>query len=58
MSIVSLLVGQCGIQVGSEFFKTIYDDIFAESPACRGPSYTFFANESMDTFFSRGDEGL
>ncbi|KAM7541291.1 hypothetical protein Aperf_G00000026681 [Anoplocephala perfoliata] len=57
MSIVSLLVGQCGIQVGSEFFKTIYNDNFPELPASSAPSNIFFINDSMETFFTVGDEG-
>lgn len=57
MSIVSLLIGQCGNQVGSEFFKTIYDDNFNNCPAYSASSNTSYINESLGTFFNLPDSG-
>ncbi|EUB58434.1 Tubulin delta chain [Echinococcus granulosus] len=58
MSIVSLLIGQCGNQVGLEFFKTIYNDNY---DGCNGQAIRWndeFANESMETFFNVKGEGV
>ncbi|KAM3178474.1 hypothetical protein ACTXT7_002494 [Hymenolepis weldensis] len=55
MSIVSLLIGQCGNQVGSEFFKTIYDDNFNNCPVYSASSNTPYINESLETFFNLSD---
>ncbi|VDN99137.1 unnamed protein product [Rodentolepis nana] len=55
MPIVFLLIGQCGNQVGSEFFKTIYNDNFNDLPVHNASSNTSYVNESMETFFNLCD---
>lgn len=58
MSIVSLLVGQCGNQVGSEFFKIVFNDNYDDCNGRVSRSKDEFVNESMETFFSVKGEGI
>ncbi|KAL5112094.1 Tubulin delta chain [Taenia crassiceps] len=58
MSIVSLLIGQCGNQVGSEFFKIIFNDNYDGRNNRVVPLNDEFVNESMETFFSCNSEGV
>ena len=52
MSIISLLVGQCGNQVGLEFFKTIYSDCSNHWVERNIPFNDDFTLESVETFFN------
>ncbi len=55
MSIVSLQVGQCGNQVGAEFFKTIFADNNEQQSTTH--KYTEYCQESMETFFNVDKDG-
>ena len=57
MSIISLLVGQCGNQVGSEFFETIFDDNYGDSTGQINSVNEDFIAESTETFFNTRDGG-
>lgn len=57
MAVISLLVGQCGNQVGFEFFKTIYDDNFYALSKLNSSATTSYSNESLNTFFNLRDNG-
>ena len=53
MSIVTVQLGQCGNQIGSQLFSTIFED--ACSSERRGP--TAYSNTSLARFFSERERG-
>ncbi|VDN09286.1 unnamed protein product [Dibothriocephalus latus] len=56
MSIVSLQIGQCGNQVGGEFFRTVMSDI-RSVPYSKSRLETEYSETSSETFFNRRDKG-
>uniref|UniRef100_A0A0B6ZP25 Tubulin delta chain n=1 Tax=Arion vulgaris TaxID=1028688 RepID=A0A0B6ZP25_9EUPU len=53
MSIITLQLGQCGNQVGGQFFSTIVDDIFAKSTGVGSTENKDYVDCSLDTFFTQ-----
>ncbi|XP_062872504.1 tubulin delta chain [Trichomycterus rosablanca] len=51
MSVVTVQLGQCGNQIGTELFSTLYED----SAAARAKSYQHCSHES---FFSQSSDGV
>ncbi|VDL98341.1 unnamed protein product [Schistocephalus solidus] len=56
MSVVSLQIGQCGNQVGGEFFKAITSDI-QSFPALKSRLEAEYFETSSDTFFNALEQG-
>ena len=49
MSILTVQIGQCGNQIGSQFFSTVASDL--QSPANNG-HFRNYEDECVDRFFS------
>ncbi|VDD80199.1 unnamed protein product [Mesocestoides corti] len=56
MSVVCLHVGQCGNQVGTELFRTIYNDSCDVHVMQKSQTRSDFVFESLETFFYKHDE--
>ena len=59
MSVVTIQLGQCGNQIGTQFFKTVYNDAIASLKPRGQPSppinTTAYHDASMEKFFSISD---
>ena len=52
MSVVTFQLGQCGNQIGSQFFRTIYNDATASLKPTVKSNSTFYHDASVEKFFS------
>ncbi|BFZ04446.1 hypothetical protein BsWGS_07485 [Bradybaena similaris] len=57
MSVITLQLGQCGNQVGAQFFSTIIDDIFAKPTGVGIKDNTDYVDSSTETFFTKSELG-
>lgn len=57
MSVITLQLGQCGNQVGAQFFSTIIDDIFAKPTGVGIKDNTDYIDSSTETFFTKSELG-
>lgn len=56
MSVVTIQLGQCGNQIGSQFFKTVYNDATASLKSGGKPSNpSSYHDASVEKFFSISD---
>jgi len=54
MSVVTVQIGQCGNQIGSQFFSTVASDL-KSSPNAR--LFSDYEDECVDRFFSVDERG-
>jgi len=54
MSIVTVQLGQCGNQIGSQFFNTVANDLQSSQ---NSRLFIDYEEECVDRFFSLGDNG-
>lgn len=54
MSVITLSIGQCGIQVAQDLFTTLYDDINTKPP----PSSKDYTNDATKRWFTISKRGL
>ncbi|CAG5117711.1 unnamed protein product [Candidula unifasciata] len=57
MSVITLQLGQCGNQVGGQFFSTIIDDIFAKPTGVGSKEDADYVKTSTETFFTTSEHG-
>ncbi|KAK3723858.1 hypothetical protein RRG08_008662 [Elysia crispata] len=55
MSIITLQLGQCGNQVGGQFFSTITDDISARTTGVSPKENKQYIDKSLETFFTQSE---
>ena len=58
MSIVTLQLGQCGNQVGGQFFQRVVDDMTEKPPKLSKIHYENYVETSTERFFCKRDDGL
>jgi tubulin delta len=56
MSLVTLQLGQCGNQIGCQFFQTLNDDLTAKSEFCTKSQNVEYFETSQERFFSESSK--
>ncbi|XP_014670376.1 PREDICTED: tubulin delta chain-like [Priapulus caudatus] len=52
MSIITVQIGQCGNQIGTQLFSTIYDDIFSKDTGIQASKNEDYMDAALNRFFS------
>lgn len=58
MAVVTVQVGQCGNQLGKQFFSTLMEDVVSNSSATNSRSDKMYEDDVLERFFDTRNENI